>query len=303
MRILMGVDGSSTSRVACEFVGGRAWPSGTRICLLAAIEPVVDWTGLAPPHADAIEAERVGLSVMLHDRAAELRRVGLAVETVVEVGRAEDLLSARAAETFSDLIVVGSRGLGPAASALLGSVSAHLVDHAGCPVLVVRSPSAHRMLLATDGTESSRSTPRVLAAWGDAFKGLPVEVVSVAPRERFITPWAFLEDDDVASDRDPELVLHAATASAVADELIELGWRAAAVARCGDPGRQIVVASTETGADLIVTGSRGIGTLHRLVTGSVAHDVLMHARSSVLVVRGHVPAGIRDAVVARPALA
>jgi nucleotide-binding universal stress UspA family protein len=39
-----------------------------------------------------------------------------------------------------------------------------------------------------------------------------------------------------------------------------------------------------------VTGSRGIGTLRRLVSGSVSHDVLMHARSSVLVVRGGVPA-------------
>jgi len=303
MRILVGIDGSSASRVACEFVGSRAWPIGTRVCLFAAIEPVVDGTGLAPTPADAIEAERAGLSVTLDDRAAELRRVGLAVETAVEVGRAEDLLMSRAAETFSDLVVVGSRRLGPAASAVLGSVSAHLVDHAGCPVLVVRSSSAHRMLLATDGTESSRSTPRVLASWGYAFKGLPVEVLSVAPQERFITPWAFDDDDDAASGRDPELVLHRATASMVADELIELGWRAAAVARCGDPGREIVAAGNETGADLIVTGSRGIGTLHRLLTGSVAHDVLMYARSSLLVVRGHIPAGVRDAVAAQPAFA
>jgi len=304
MRILVGVDGSSASRVACEFVGGRAWPAGTRIRLLAAVEPIVDWIGLAPRDADAIDAERDALSVVLDDRAHELRRRGLAVDTVVEVGRPEDLLTAHAAETFSDLIVVGSRGLGSAASALLGSVSAHLVDHASCPVLVVRSPSAHRMLLATDGAESSRGIPRVLAAWGNAFRGLPVEVLSVAPRERFITPWAFFDDDDdVVSDPDPELVLYAATASTVADELSELGWRAEAVARCGDPGREIVATCNEAGADLIVTGSRGIGTLHRLVGGSVAHDVLMHARSSVLVVRGHVPSQSRDAVAARPAFA
>jgi len=303
MRILVGVDGSRASRAACEFVGSRTWPAGTRVRLLAAVEPIVDWTGLAPPRAHPIEIERDTLRVALDDRADELRRHGLAVETVVEVGRAEDLLIAHAAETFSDLIVVGSRGLGPAASALLGSVSAHLVDHSECPVLVARSPTASRMLLATDGTESSRSIPRVLVAWGNAFKGLPVEVLSVAPRERFVTPWAFSEDEEAEARRDPELVLHAAAASMVADEMTELGWRAGAVARCGDPGREIVATGNEAGADLIVTGSRGIGTLHRLVGGSVAHDVLMHARSSVLVVRGHVPAHIRDAVAARPAFA
>jgi nucleotide-binding universal stress UspA family protein len=78
----------------------------------------------------------------------------------------------------------------------------------------------------------------------------------------------------------------------VAEEMMELGWHAAAVARAGDPARQIVSTGVEWRADLIVTGSRGLGTVRRMVEGSVAHDVLLHARSSVLVVRGLVPAHI-----------
>jgi nucleotide-binding universal stress UspA family protein len=80
--------------------------------------------------------------------------------------------------------------------------------------------------------------------------------------------------------------------------MMDLGWHAAAISRAGDPGRLIVAEGGDWGADLIVTGSRGINTLHRLMTGSVAHDVLLHARSSVLVIRGGVPSSIR-----RPAAA
>lgn len=290
MRILVGADGSSASRVACEFVSGRTWPVGTRVHLLAAIEPVIDWTGLVPVQDDAIEAERAALGLELEERADELLRCGLRVDTSVEFGPAADLIITRADETFADLIVVGSRNLGPAASAVLGSVSAHLVDHAGCPVLVVRSPAATRMLLATDGTVSSRSIPQVLATWGSAFRGLAVEVLSVAPREGFVTPWA--PEEDLYTDAG--FALHEGIADQVAGEMKELGWQAAAIARCGDTGRQIVDTGREWGADLIVTGSRGLGTLKRLALGSVAHDVLLRARSSVLVVRGQVPARIRE---------
>jgi nucleotide-binding universal stress UspA family protein len=152
------------------------------------------------------------------------------------------------------------------------------------------------MLLATDGTRSSLAIPRVLAAWGNAFRGLPVEVLSVAPRHAFVTPWSSTGDDEAGEPG--ELSVREGIAHEVADEMMELGWHAAAIAVAGDPGREIVAAEREWGADLVVTGSRGISTLRRLVAGSVAHDVLLHAHSSVLVMRGQVPARIRQPVLA-----
>ena len=46
--------------------------------------------------------------------------------------------------TDSDLLVVGSRGHGEFAGALLGSISQHVVSHAPCPVVVVPDPGTHR---------------------------------------------------------------------------------------------------------------------------------------------------------------
>jgi nucleotide-binding universal stress UspA family protein len=100
-----------------------------------------------------------------------------------------------------------------------------------------------------------------------------------------------------------ERAIHEGIAEQVADEMVELGWTAAAIVRAGDPGREIVAAGQDWGADLIVTGSRGLGTLRRLVVGSVAHDVVLHTRSSVLVVRGLVPARRGHLAPAQAALA
>jgi nucleotide-binding universal stress UspA family protein len=250
---------------------------------VTALEPL----GIAPP--ERIEKMRAAAIAVLDERADQMRRCGMAVGMVVEVGAAAEVLMRQAADDFADLIVVGSRRRGPAASAVLGSVSAHLVDHAECPVLVARSPVATRMLLATDGSESSQRIPHVLHAWGSALRGLPVEVLIVVPRDGPVTPWALL-DESVEQDH----VIHEGIAARVADELDDLGWQAEALVRVGDPSRQIVDASRETGADLIVTGSRGLSTLRRLVQGSVAHEVLLHAGSSVLVMRGLVPAPVRE---------
>jgi nucleotide-binding universal stress UspA family protein len=43
----------------------------------------------------------------------------------------------------ADLLVLGSRGHGGFAGALLGSVSQHCVHHAPCPVVVIRSAQEH----------------------------------------------------------------------------------------------------------------------------------------------------------------
>ena len=54
---------------------------------------------------------------------------------VVEGNPAQVLLDA---SDGADLLVVGSRGHGGFAEALLGSVSQHCVHHAHCPVVVIR---------------------------------------------------------------------------------------------------------------------------------------------------------------------
>jgi nucleotide-binding universal stress UspA family protein len=59
--------------------------------------------------------------------------------SVVEGDPADALLAAAAG---ADLLVVGNRGRGALAQALLGSTSARVSDHAPCPVVVLRVPDS-----------------------------------------------------------------------------------------------------------------------------------------------------------------
>lgn len=132
-RVVVGVDGSETSRHALRFAAAEAAAHGT------ALEVVHCWNFLDQPgdtfdpgygedkaraNASAIVDEVLGA-----DRPADL------VLTLVNDHPSPALVQAGEGAL---MIVVGARGLGGFKGMLVGSVSQHVVQHAPCPVLVVR---------------------------------------------------------------------------------------------------------------------------------------------------------------------
>jgi len=106
--------------------------------------PTAHWALVAATQlAQAIDAQLVLLAAgrTPEHAAAWLHVARLAVEGKVEhtsrplVGPAALALDEASGDL--DLLVCGSRGHGRAVGAILGSVSAHLIAHARCPVLVV----------------------------------------------------------------------------------------------------------------------------------------------------------------------
>jgi nucleotide-binding universal stress UspA family protein len=67
--------------------------------------------------------------------------------------------------------------------------------------------------------------------------------------------------------------------------LAEHGIEAMVVERHGDAANAILDEATETRADLIVMGTRGLSSVERWMIGSVSAKVLHHAHCSVLVAR------------------
>ena len=53
----------------------------------------------------------------------------------------------------------------------------------------------------------------------------------------------------------------------------------------GDPAQGILDTASKEGADLVIVGSRGTGTLERLLMGSVSERVVRFSKSPVLVVK------------------
>jgi nucleotide-binding universal stress UspA family protein len=69
---------------------------------------------------------------------AALENAGISFTTRCEFGHPVDTITRVADEEKSELIVLGSRGLGGFERLMLGSVSDGVLHHAHCPVLVIR---------------------------------------------------------------------------------------------------------------------------------------------------------------------
>ncbi|MFE6691796.1 universal stress protein [Streptomyces sp. NPDC057743] len=139
-RIVVGVDGSDSSKEALRWAVRQAELTDSTVCPVTAWEypPLygsIGWID-APRElaADVKNAAGQTLDQTIKDVVPpeQMARVcgGLAYGTPVAVllDQARD----------ADLLVVGSRGHGGFAGALLGSVSQHCTQHAPCPVVVVR---------------------------------------------------------------------------------------------------------------------------------------------------------------------
>jgi nucleotide-binding universal stress UspA family protein len=134
-RIVVGVDGFESSKAALRWAIHQAKLTG------AVVDAVTAWqvpvgTGWIPA-ADMPDYQQDAFTV-LAEAIAEMCTVDPDVQVCPRVleGRAGQVL-VDAAEG-ADLLVVGSRGHGGLAEALLGSVGQHCVHHAPCPVLIMR---------------------------------------------------------------------------------------------------------------------------------------------------------------------
>ncbi|HYY29082.1 MAG TPA: universal stress protein [Chthoniobacterales bacterium] len=89
------------------------------------------------PELDAAEDDARENLAAIED---QLRNRGNKVETYLRVGCPFDEIVQMAKHLGVDLIILGSRGLTGLKHLLLGSTAERVVEHARCPVLVVKEP-------------------------------------------------------------------------------------------------------------------------------------------------------------------
>lgn len=146
MNILIATDGSEFGRTAaekaCELAAGRQDIAFTIVSAYetpasVAAEPYV---GTPEMYQQLID----GLRLLAKRAVDEVKSIieqrvpNASVTTVVEMGRAAEVILDAADRVKADLVVVGSHGHGFWGRSLLGSVSNAVIHHARCPVLVVR---------------------------------------------------------------------------------------------------------------------------------------------------------------------
>lgn len=134
-----------------------------------------------------------------------------------------------------------------------------------------------KMLVAVDGSPHSSKTLPVAADLAGRY-GATVTVVHVREHERYEG-----QDVDLGPPQDAESLVGEALAT-----FREAGVEAVGVIRRVTPGntpKEIVEIAKESGAELIVMGTRGMTEWKSLVLGGVANKVVQHATCPVLLVR------------------
>jgi len=137
--ILVPVDGSDHALHALNVACDLAQKYGAALRLIHAYPPIFTEGLMSSDDIEAVIATRARAGDAILQRAVEHIK-GRTTDVTTELREASDAEAIlEEAETHHcDLIVMGTRGLGRLAGLLLGSVSQKVVQHAKCPVLLVR---------------------------------------------------------------------------------------------------------------------------------------------------------------------
>jgi nucleotide-binding universal stress UspA family protein len=167
-----------------------------------------------------------------------------------------------------DMIIMGRHGRTGLLKLMMGSVTARVIGHAPCNVLVI-PPDAkvecRNILVATDGSRFSEMAAHEAICIAKQCKS-PLIAISVAS-----------SDTEIASAKE--------NVKKIMDAAAKEGVKAEGLTSRGKPYEVIVQIARQRHADLIVIGSHGRTGIERLLMGSVTERVIGHSETAVLVVK------------------
>lgn len=297
MRIIIPSDGSASCREAIRFIGERA--------KFMREKPVVELANVQYAIPESI-IDRFGLEAVCTVYEAEGRaqlaectktaeRAGLSVETRVLYGECGPALSREAQVFRADLIAMGSRGLSPAKSFFLGSVSRNVLANTMKPVLLARGESLPdrenlRLVLAVDGSNYGAAAAQFISENPGFFGPAPkVTVVSVMRDYSDLTRAGVTDYEPILRDTRERCEaentrLWEEATEPVLDILRKADIEAEAVRLTGSPAEEITKYAKDH-ADMIVMGSHGWGRFKSAVLGSTATKIGALTHLPVLLIR------------------
>ena len=283
MNVLVATDGSKYGRQALNWVAKLPFVEPPRVTVLHVLDlralraPFLSQAGTERYRWKEIQRREARSARTLNEAKRQLAALKLEGTVGKEQGAVAPVLLKRAPKR-GGLLVVGSKGLDALDRFMLGSVSTKLIQHATCPVLVVKNEAVplRRVALAIDGSDASAQALKfVLTKFQpDRSTGksgrVPIHV-SVIHVMQFSNYQLLKEARKLLKQS--------------VRELIQAGFTAEAVCQPGKPAEEIMKVAANQHANLIVMGAQGLGAIARFLLGSVSTRVVQHSPCSVLVVR------------------
>ncbi|MFF4414260.1 universal stress protein [Streptosporangium sp. NPDC001559] len=278
--VVVATDGSPSATAAVRWAAADAARRALPVLIVHVVERWPYGISAFPPQGWQDAMAEAGDRVLTEAaQAATERRPGIDVTTELAGGTPADVLRERAASATE--LVIGGRGTGGFAGALLGSTVLRLAGHVRGAVVVVRAGQdgpGEEVVVGVDGStdgaaalgfafEQARlrgAVLRALCAWH-------VPLRTVMPESAHDVTGIQREQQRVVSERlAPWREMYPGI------EVVE-------EVTYGHPVSALTDVSGQ--AALLVVGSRGLGAVGSVVLGSVSRDVLQHARCPVAVVR------------------
>ncbi|MHA2790053.1 universal stress protein [Corynebacterium sp. S7] len=288
--VVVAVDGSDASNNAVRWAANTAMKRGIPLRLASSytMPQFLYAEGMVPPQELFDDLQRETL-----DKVEAAREIALEVAPDIKIGHtiAEGSPIDMLLEMSKDvtMIVMGSRGLGGLSGMVLGSVSAAVVSHADCPVVVVREDNPVNettkygpVVVGVDGSEVSEKATEVAFQEADARGAELVAVhtwmdmqvqASMAGLAAAQEQWEVVEQEQIAMLSERLAPLEKEYPNVQVKKVISRDR----------PVRTLVEQSE--GAQLLITGSHGRGGFKGMLLGSTSRALLQSAPCPMMVVR------------------
>ncbi len=277
--IVVGYNGKEHSQVALTWAAQEAGRAGTPLIVLFA----ANYSGMNVEPGPGLFHRDPGALEAAEEVTARGVEEALDVDAeLVVLGATEVTSPAQAlfeASRDAAMVVLGSRGYGRLAGALLGSVAFAVSARATCPVVVVKDDAVvrppgpeHGVVVGTDGSPAAEAAVD-FAADRAVQAGAALEVVTCTGGH--LVPH-------VDADRLRERATAIATAGTERARSRQPGL--AVATRVEDCPAEVTLVDASADAGLVVLGTRGRGAFEGLLLGSVSHAVIHGADCAVAIV-------------------
>jgi nucleotide-binding universal stress UspA family protein len=280
MKILIGYDGSQGAESALADLQRAGLPPDTEVLVISVAE---EWIP-TPIRKDEKEV------------AAQANYAKSLIKTIfpkwqvhaeAASGSPANILIQKAEEWNPEMIVVGSQGRTALGRFFFGSVSQKVLHEASCSVRIARggkkgADEPVRIIAGVDGSKGAESAVAAISTrcWPRGTEARVVVAINIMPRisselvASELKEWIASENARVKDDVDSAL-----------NKFRGIGLNVSAVVKEADAKQLLCAEAYDWGADCIFVGARGMGTIERMLMGSVSSSVASRAHCSVEVIR------------------
>jgi hypothetical protein len=263
-RLLLSTDGSDYSEGAVREAINLAKACGSKLYAISVIETNPEFDALAPGLVEKMVRERREYLEVVKSKAS---KEGVDCEIIAHQGEETyEYIVDEAAKNKVGMIVMGRYGRRGLGRAMMGSVTAKVIGHTLCKILIIPKDAKltfEKILIATDGSMHSEFASN--------------EAIDIAKRSggTLIVLSVARKDDNLPTAKEcVDIVKRVAEKEGIAVE---------ALIRKGVPHEVIVNTAAHEDVGLIVIGSHGRTGITKLLMGSVTERVIGHAKCAVLV--------------------